>query len=61
MVTGTMRIGWTRNFSITWRSNSGTYGGFFSEVPVLPARAVVPVNEMHHGVHVDNSGHRCDG
>jgi enamine deaminase RidA (YjgF/YER057c/UK114 family) len=29
------------------------YGAFFSEVPALPARAVVPVREMHRGSHIE--------
>ncbi len=31
----------------------GIYGAFFSEVPVLPARAVVSVKEMHFGAHIE--------
>jgi len=30
-----------------WAEVNGIYGAFFGEVPVLPARAVVPVKEMH--------------
>jgi enamine deaminase RidA (YjgF/YER057c/UK114 family) len=26
---------------------------FFSQVPVLPARAVVPVKEMHYSAHIE--------
>jgi len=36
-----------------WTEVNGIYGGFFSEVPVLPARAVVPVKEMHYGAHIE--------
>jgi 2-iminobutanoate/2-iminopropanoate deaminase len=36
-----------------WAEVNGTYGAFFSEVPVLPARAVVPVKEMHYGAHTE--------
>ena len=31
----------------------GIYGSFFSAAPVLPARAVVPVKEMHYGVRIE--------
>lgn len=31
----------------------GIYGAFFSEVPVLPARAVVPVKEMPCGARIE--------
>ena len=30
----------------------GIYGAFFAEVPVLPARAVVPVKELPYGAHI---------
>jgi 2-iminobutanoate/2-iminopropanoate deaminase len=36
-----------------WTEVNGIYGAFFSEVRVLPARAVVPVKEMHYGAHVE--------
>ena len=36
-----------------WAEVNDTYGAFFSAVPVLPARAVVPVKEMHYGAHVE--------
>jgi len=36
-----------------WAEVNGIYGAFFSEVPVLPARAVVPVKEMHYGAHIE--------
>jgi 2-iminobutanoate/2-iminopropanoate deaminase len=36
-----------------WGDVNDVYGGFFAGVSVLPARAIVPVNEMHHGVHIE--------
>jgi len=36
-----------------WTEVDGIYGVFFSEVPVLPARAVVPVKEMHYGAQIE--------
>ncbi len=36
-----------------WAEVNGIYGAFFSEVSVLPARAVVPVKEMHYGAHIE--------
>jgi 2-iminobutanoate/2-iminopropanoate deaminase len=36
-----------------WAEVNGIYGAFFSEVRVLPARAVVPVKEMHYGAHIE--------
>ncbi len=36
-----------------WAEVNGIYGAFFREVPVLPARAVVPVKEMHYGAHIE--------
>ena len=36
-----------------WAEINGIYGAFFSEAPVLPARAVVPVKEMHFGAHIE--------
>src|SRR5260370_21029593 len=36
-----------------WAEVNDIYGAFFSEVPVLPARAVVPVKEMHYGAHIE--------
>jgi 2-iminobutanoate/2-iminopropanoate deaminase len=36
-----------------WSEVDGIYGAFFSDVPVLPARAVVPVKEMHCGAHIE--------
>lgn len=36
-----------------WAEVNGIYGAFFSEVPVLPARAVVPVKEMHYGTRIE--------
>jgi 2-iminobutanoate/2-iminopropanoate deaminase len=36
-----------------WTEVNDIYGAFFSDVPVLPARAVVPVKEMHFGVRIE--------
>jgi 2-iminobutanoate/2-iminopropanoate deaminase len=36
-----------------WTEVDGIYGAFFSEVPVLPARTVVPVKEMHFGARIE--------
>jgi 2-iminobutanoate/2-iminopropanoate deaminase len=36
-----------------WPEVNGIYGAFFSEVRVLPARAVVPVKEMHYGARIE--------
>jgi 2-iminobutanoate/2-iminopropanoate deaminase len=36
-----------------WPAVNGIYGAFFSEVPVLPARAVVPVKELPRGAHIE--------
>ena len=36
-----------------WAEVNGIYGAFFSEVRVLPARAVVPVKEMHFGARIE--------
>jgi 2-iminobutanoate/2-iminopropanoate deaminase len=36
-----------------WGEVNGIYGAFFSEVRVLPARAVVPVKEMRFGVRIE--------
>jgi 2-iminobutanoate/2-iminopropanoate deaminase len=36
-----------------WTAIDAIYGDFFSEVPVLPARAVVPVKEMHSGARIE--------
>jgi 2-iminobutanoate/2-iminopropanoate deaminase len=36
-----------------WTEVDAVYGDFFSQVPVLPARAVVPVKEMHYGAHIE--------
>lgn len=36
-----------------WDEINGMYGAFFSGVPVLPARAVVPVKEMHYGARIE--------
>jgi 2-iminobutanoate/2-iminopropanoate deaminase len=31
----------------------GIYGAFFADVPVLPARAIVPVKELHYGARIE--------
>ena len=36
-----------------WTEADEAYGAFFSGVPVLPARAIVPVKEMHFGAHIE--------
>jgi 2-iminobutanoate/2-iminopropanoate deaminase len=36
-----------------WTEVNGIYGAFFAEVPVLPARAVVPVKELHYGAQIE--------
>jgi 2-iminobutanoate/2-iminopropanoate deaminase len=36
-----------------WTEVDGIYGAFFAEVPVLPARAVVPVKDLHYGAHIE--------
>ena len=36
-----------------WGEVDNVYGTFMSGVPVLPARAVVPVKEMHYGAHIE--------
>jgi 2-iminobutanoate/2-iminopropanoate deaminase len=36
-----------------WAEANGIYGAFFSEVPVPPARVVVPVKEMHFGAQIE--------
>jgi len=36
-----------------WTEVNGVYGAFFFGVPVLPARAVVPVQEMHYGARIE--------
>lgn len=36
-----------------WDEVNRIYGTFFSEVPVLPARALVPMKEMHYGAHIE--------
>jgi 2-iminobutanoate/2-iminopropanoate deaminase len=36
-----------------WAEVDKVYGTFISGVPVLPARAVVPVKEMHYGAHIE--------
>jgi 2-iminobutanoate/2-iminopropanoate deaminase len=36
-----------------WTEVNDIYGAFFADVPVLPARAVVPVTEMHFGARIE--------
>lgn len=36
-----------------WVEVDKVYGTFMASVPVLPARAVVPVKEMHFGAHIE--------
>lgn len=36
-----------------WAEVDGIYTAFFSEVDVLPARAVVPVKELHYGSQIE--------
>jgi len=36
-----------------WAEVNGIYGAFFRAVPVPPARAVVPVKEMHSGARIE--------
>ena len=36
-----------------WAEVDEIYGAFFAEVPVPPARSVVPVKEMHYGAHIE--------
>jgi 2-iminobutanoate/2-iminopropanoate deaminase len=36
-----------------WAEVDGIYGAFFADVPVLPARAIVPVKELHYGAHIE--------
>jgi 2-iminobutanoate/2-iminopropanoate deaminase len=36
-----------------WAEVDKVYGSFMTGVPVLPARAVVPVKEMHYGAHIE--------
>ena len=36
-----------------WVEVDKVYGTFMTGVPVLPARAVVPVKEMHYGAHIE--------
>jgi len=36
-----------------WAEVNGIYGAFFRKVPVPPARAVVPVKEMHFGARIE--------
>jgi 2-iminobutanoate/2-iminopropanoate deaminase len=36
-----------------WPEVNKVYGEFLSGVPVLPARAVVPVKELHYGAQIE--------
>jgi 2-iminobutanoate/2-iminopropanoate deaminase len=36
-----------------WPVVDGIYGAFFADVPVLPARVVVAVKELHYGAHIE--------
>jgi 2-iminobutanoate/2-iminopropanoate deaminase len=36
-----------------WAEVDGIYGTFFAEVQVLPARAVVPVKELHYDARIE--------
>jgi 2-iminobutanoate/2-iminopropanoate deaminase len=36
-----------------WTEVNDIYGAFFADVPVLPARAVVPVTEMYFGARIE--------
>lgn len=36
-----------------WSEVNDIYGTFFAGVAVLPARAVVPVKQMHYGAHIE--------
>lgn len=36
-----------------WAEVNGIYGAFFAKVPVPPARAIVPVKEMHYDSHIE--------
>ena len=36
-----------------WAEVDKVYGTFMTGVPILPARAVVPVKEMHYGAHIE--------
>jgi 2-iminobutanoate/2-iminopropanoate deaminase len=36
-----------------WAEVDKVYGTCMSGVPVLPARAVIPVKEMHYGAHIE--------
>jgi 2-iminobutanoate/2-iminopropanoate deaminase len=38
---------------VHWQEVDGIYGAFFREVPVLPARSMVPVKEMHFGARIE--------
>lgn len=36
-----------------WTEVERIYGAFFADVPVLPARAIVPVKELPRGAHIE--------
>jgi 2-iminobutanoate/2-iminopropanoate deaminase len=36
-----------------WGEVNEVYGKFFERAPVLPARAVVPVKDLHYGAHIE--------
>jgi 2-iminobutanoate/2-iminopropanoate deaminase len=36
-----------------WSDVNDVYGSFFSAAPVPPARAIVPVQQMHYGSHIE--------
>jgi 2-iminobutanoate/2-iminopropanoate deaminase len=36
-----------------WVEADKVYGAFMSGVPILPARAIVPVKEMHYGAQIE--------
>jgi 2-iminobutanoate/2-iminopropanoate deaminase len=36
-----------------WLEVDKVYSAFFFGVPVLPARTVIPVKEMHYGAHIE--------
>jgi 2-iminobutanoate/2-iminopropanoate deaminase len=43
----------------SWPDVNRVYGEFFSGVPVLPARAVVPVKQMHFGANIEIQAIAC--
>ena len=36
-----------------WAEVDRVYGAFLAEVPILPARGVVPVKDMHYGAQIE--------